>query len=169
MKMSSQTPRGYWLAWEVAYVVRSNVKRENVKHFTSNVKIWKCHYVVRSNVKRETLYVKCQNMKSHMSDAARLLISVGGHIRRAIACRVPRILWSETIDHVSWTHTSSAHLLIVRHEPIITSCAHFTLNLRAFLPYVSWWDCIGHIRRAIACRTSRILNYWSCVHDTYIA
>jgi len=166
-----QTPRVYWLALEVKYVVRSHVvddvvKMSDVKYEIVNMPNVRCQIIKcqMSNVKYFTSDVKM--WKCHMPDAARLLISVGGHLRRPIACRAPRILWSETIDHVSWAHTSSAHLLIVRHEPIMTSCAHFTLNLRAFLPYVSWWDCIGHIRRAIACRTSRILDYWSCIHDT---
>jgi len=49
----------------------SNVKCEHVKCQMSNYQM--------SNVKRETLHVKCQNIKSHMSDAAWLLISLGGH------------------------------------------------------------------------------------------
>jgi len=150
-----QTPRVYWLALEVKYVVRSHVV---------------CHEFYYLDVKCQTLNTLRQVSKYKnvmvIPDAARLLVSVWGHLRRPLASRAPRILCSETIDHVSWAHTSSAHLLIVRHEPIMTSCAHFILNLRAFLPYVSWWDGIGNIRRAIACRTSRILDYWSCIHDT---
>jgi len=150
-----QTPRVYWLALEVKYVVRSHVV---------------CHEFYDLNVKCQTLNTLRQVSKYKnvmvIPDAARLLVSVWGHLRRPLASRAPRILCSETIDHVSWAHTSSAHLLIVRHEPIMTSCAHFTLNLRAFLPYVSWSDGMRHIRRAIACRTSRILDYWSCIHDT---
>jgi len=48
-------------------------------------------------------------------------------------------------------YISSVHLVIVCHEPTMTSCTHFTLNLWAFVPYV--------FHRVIACRTSRIL--WS--------
>jgi len=74
---------------------RSTIEIDDFRNTFSNQRL--------PNFKPETLYVKCQKcqtlqtlrqMRKYenvMSDTAQLLISVGGHIRRAIAIHVSRI------------------------------------------------------------------------------
>jgi len=128
---------GYWLAWEVAYVVWSNVQRENVKHIikswnTSNVKIYKCH----------------------MSDIAQLLISVGGHIHPVIKCR--------TYIHVKYqnmkSHTSDAARLgyWLAWEVTYTSCNRMSCAMNLMI-----WDYWSRVMDAYIVRTSADRTSWA--------
>ncbi len=54
-----QTPRGYWFAWDVTYVVRSNVKGEILYVKCENMKM-----SLRSAIACRSQNVKCENVKT---------------------------------------------------------------------------------------------------------
>jgi len=100
-----QTPRGFSLAWDVTYVVRSNVKGETLYVKCQNMKM-----SLRSAIACRSQNVKCENVKTsrrHLTyvvyclsgsegslehhclheitaNTAWLLISMGGCIRRCM-------------------------------------------------------------------------------------